>query len=102
MRVLMTGGGTGGHVYPALAIAETIKAKCPDSEIAFVGTEKGIENKLVAKEGYKIYHVPIQGIRRSLSPQNIRTAYLVMTSPKKARKISRKKKTKKIRINKRE
>ena len=87
MRVLMTGGGTGGHVYPALAIAETIKTKCPDSEIAFVGTEKGIENKLVAKEGYKIYHVPIQGIRRSLSPQNIRTAYLVMTSPKKARKI---------------
>ena len=87
MRVLMTGGGTGGHVYPALAIAETIKAKCEGSEIAFVGTEKGIENKLVAKEGYKIYHVPIQGIRRSLSPQNIKTAYLVMTSPKKAKKI---------------
>lgn len=83
----MTGGGTGGHVYPALAIAETIKAKCPDSEIAFVGTEKGIENKLVAKEGYKIYHVAIQGIRRSLSPQNLKTACLVMTSPRKAKRI---------------
>ena len=87
MRVLMTGGGTGGHVYPALAIAEIIKSNIPDAEIAFVGTEKGIENKLVAKDGYPMYHVPIQGIRRSLSPQNIKTAYLVLTSPKKAKKI---------------
>ena len=74
MRVLMTGGGTGGHVYPALAIADIIKAKAPDAEIAFVGTEKGIENKLVSRAGYEMYHVPIQGIRRSLSPQNIKTA----------------------------
>lgn len=87
MRVLMTGGGTGGHVYPALAIAEIIKANEPDAEIAFVGTEKGIEQRLVPKAGYKMYHVPIQGIRRSLSPQNLKTAYLVLTSPKKAKKI---------------
>lgn len=87
MRVLLTGGGTGGHVYPALAIADIIKSKMPHAEIAFVGTQGGIENRLVAKEGYKMYHVPIQGIRRSLSPQNIKTAYLVLTSPSKARKI---------------
>ena len=87
MKVLMTGGGTGGHVYPALAIAEIIKNNIPDAEIAFVGTEKGIENKLVSKAGYKMYHVPIQGISRSLSPKNIKTAYLVLTSPKKAKKI---------------
>ena len=87
MRVLMTGGGTGGHVYPALAIAEYIKAKEPDSEIAFVGTEKGIENKLVPAAGYKLYHVEIQGIYRSLSPKNIKTAYLIMVSPYKAKKI---------------
>ena len=83
----MTGGGTGGHVYPALAIADIIKAKIPDAEIAFVGTQKGIENKLVQKAGYKMYHVPIQGIRRSLSPENIKTAYLILTSPNKAKKI---------------
>ena len=87
MRVLMTGGGTGGHVYPALAIADIIKVNDPDAEIAFVGTEKGIENKLVSRAGYEIYHVPIQGIRRSISPQNIKTAYLVLTSPGKAKKI---------------
>lgn len=87
MRVLLTGGGTGGHVYPALAIAEMIKRNHPDSEIAFVGTEKGIENKLVPKAGYHLYHINIQGIRRSLSPSNFKTAYLVLTSPQKAKKI---------------
>lgn len=87
MKVLMTGGGTGGHVYPALAIAEIIKTNIPDSEIAFVGTERGIENKLVTKAGYTLYHVEIQGFARSLSPKNLRTAYLVLTSPAKAKKI---------------
>ena len=87
MRVLMTGGGTGGHVYPALAIAEIIKANDPGAEIAFVGTKKGIENKLVPPEGYQLYHVEIQGISRSLSPKNIKTAYLIMVSPRRAKKI---------------
>ncbi len=87
MRVLMTGGGTGGHVYPALAIAEIIKINQPDSEIAFVGTEKGIENRLIPEAGYKLYHIQIQGIRRSLSPSNLKTAYLVMVSPQRAKKI---------------
>lgn len=89
MRVLMTGGGTGGHVYPALAIAEIIKMNQPDSEIAFVGTERGIENRLVPAEGYQLYHIQIQGIRRSLSPANLKTAYLVMVSPSRAKKIIR-------------
>lgn len=87
MRVLLTGGGTGGHVYPALAIAEMIKNKCPDAQIAFVGTEKGIENRLVPQAGYPLYHIQIQGIRRSLSPANLKTAYLVLTSPSRAKKI---------------
>ncbi len=87
MNVLMTGGGTGGHVNPALAIANTIKTNIPDANIAFVGTPKGMENRLVGKEGYKMYHVDIQGIRRSLSPSNIKTAYLALVSPIKAKKI---------------
>ncbi len=87
MRVLMTGGGTAGHVNPALAIAEIIKTNEPDSEIAFVGTERGLENTLVPKAGYKLYHVDIQGIKRSLSLSNLKTAYLVATSPFEAKKI---------------
>ena len=87
MRVLMTGGGTGGHVNPALAIAQIIKLNQPDSEIAFVGTKNGIENKLVPDAGYKLYHIDIQGIRRSLSLSNLKTAYLVLVSPSHAKKI---------------
>ncbi|MBE6598674.1 MAG: undecaprenyldiphospho-muramoylpentapeptide beta-N-acetylglucosaminyltransferase [Ruminococcaceae bacterium] len=87
MRVLMTGGGTGGHVNPALAIANTIKHNDPEAVIAYVGTKKGIENKLVPKAGYPLYHVEIQGIRRSLSPANLKTAYLALTAPRKARAI---------------
>lgn len=80
MRVLMSGGGTGGHVNPAIAIANVIKKNEPDSEIAFVGTKRGIENKLVPHAGYELYHIEIQGIRRSLSLDNIKTLYLAFKS----------------------
>ena len=87
MRVLMTGGGTGGHVNPALAIANTIKMNDPDAVIEYVGTKKGIENKLVPKAGYKLHHVDVQGLRRSFSPANLKAAYLAVTSPRKAKAI---------------
>lgn len=87
MRVLMTGGGTGGHVNPAIAIANTIREREKDSVIAFVGTERGIENKLVPKFGYKVYHVEIQGLKRKLTLSNIKTAYLAVTSVFKAKKL---------------
>lgn len=90
MRVLMTGGGTGGHVNPALAIANTIMENEPDSEIAFVGTPRGIENKLVPKAGYQLFHVDVMGLRRSLSLSNIKAAYLALTSPAKAKKLIKK------------
>lgn len=89
MRVIVTGGGTSGHVNPALAIANSIKKNIPDSEIIFVGTGRGIENKLVPKEGYKLYHVEISGIKRSLSLSNIKSLYLALTSPLKARRLIR-------------
>jgi len=90
VRVLMTGGGTGGHVNPAIAIANTIREKEKDSVIAFVGTSRGIENKLVPKFGYEVYHVEIQGLKRKLSLSNIKTAYLAFTSVFKAKKLVKK------------
>lgn len=87
MRVLVTGGGTGGHVNPALAIANTIKLNDPTAVIEYVGTKKGIENKLVPKAGYPLHYVEIQGFRRKLSPANLKAAYLAVTSPIKARTI---------------
>ena len=62
MRVLFSGGASGGHVNPALAIAEIVKANYPDCEIAFVGTPDGIENSLVPQAGYKLYKIKIEGI----------------------------------------
>ena len=85
----MTGGGTGGHVNPALAIASVIRRNDPKAEIAFVGTPRGIENKLVGKAGYPMYHVDVRGFRRSLSPKNIQAAYLALISPQRAKKIIR-------------
>lgn len=90
MRVLLTGGGTGGHINPAIAIAKTIQKMEPDSEIAFVGTSKGMENRLIPKEGYKLYHIEMKGLKRSLSIDNIKTLWLTVTSVNKARKLIKK------------
>ena len=87
MRVILTGGGSAGHINPALAIANIIKTNDPTAEILFVGTPKGMENDLVSKAGYEIKHVEISGIKRSLSPSNIKTAVRVLTAPRKAKKI---------------
>ncbi|MBO4769817.1 MAG: UDP-N-acetylglucosamine--N-acetylmuramyl-(pentapeptide) pyrophosphoryl-undecaprenol N-acetylglucosamine transferase [Clostridia bacterium] len=68
MRALIAGGGTGGHINPAIAIASIIKRYEPDSEIAFVGTPNGMENRLIPKAGFDLYHVDITGFgARSIS-----------------------------------
>ncbi len=87
MRVILTCGGSGGHVNPAIAIANIIKMNDPSAEILFVGTSRGIENDLVPKAGFKIKHVEISGIKRSLSLSNIKTAVRIITSQGKAKKI---------------
>ena len=81
MRVIMTCGGTGGHINPAIAIANTIKEYFPEAEILFVGTKKGQEGKLVPREGYEIRFVKSEGIRRSLSPANIKAIIMSQISP---------------------
>lgn len=90
MRVLFCGGGTGGHVNPAIAIANAIKNKKPDTEIAFVGTEHGIESSLVPKAGYPISFVKVRGFRRSLSLSNINAAIKAVTSVWEAKRIIKK------------
>lgn len=87
MRFLLAGGGTGGHINPALAIADIIKKNFKDPEIAFVGTKNGMENRLVGKEGYSVYHIEARGFQRSVSPKNIAAAWYYVTSPIKAKKL---------------
>ncbi|MBQ7336676.1 MAG: undecaprenyldiphospho-muramoylpentapeptide beta-N-acetylglucosaminyltransferase [Clostridia bacterium] len=81
MRVLLTGGGTAGHINPALAIAETIRQNDPNAVIEFVGIKNGKESDLIPREGYRLHYVDSMGIRRSLSPANIKAAWLALTSP---------------------
>ncbi len=71
MRVLMTGGGTAGHINPALAIADMIKAKHPDAEILFVGAKGRMETRLVPAAGYSLKTVTVRGFQRRLSVKNI-------------------------------
>ena len=67
MNVIFTCGGTGGHIYPAIAIADAWKERYPDSKILFVGGERYIEEKLVPKAGYDLKVLPAYGFSRSLS-----------------------------------
>lgn len=87
MRVLVSGGGTAGHINPAIAIADKIKAEQPDSVIEYVGTPTGMENQLVPKAGYKIHGVAIKGFKRKLSFDNVDAAIKAFTSVAKAKKI---------------
>ena len=61
MKILIAGGGTGGHVNPAIAMANNLRKKYPDAKFLFVGSKHGLENDLVPKEGYKIARIPVIG-----------------------------------------
>ncbi|HQO09352.1 MAG TPA: glycosyltransferase [Clostridiales bacterium] len=62
MKYILTGGGTGGHIYPALAIAEQIRKNEPDAEFLYLGTKKGIESKIVPAKGYRMKYVSATGM----------------------------------------
>ena len=89
MRILLSGGGTGGHIYPALALRKQILAQYPDAEFLYVGTEGGLESKIVPNEGVNFKTIQIQGIKRSLSLDNARTVYYMFDSIRKAKQIVR-------------
>lgn len=80
MKILFACGGTAGHINPALSIAELIKRNVPDASAVFVGTPGGMENRLVKEAGYAIRHVPVEGLRRSLSPRNLRAGVALLRS----------------------
>ena len=94
MKIVFTGGGTGGHVNPALNIAQAVRKQVPNAEISFVGTKRGIESTLVPKAGYDIDFVDVQGFRRKLNfkgiKENCKAVYKAVTSVRQAKKILKK------------
>lgn len=91
MRVLLAGGGTAGHINPAIAIAAHIRKMQPDAEILFVGTPWGMESKLVPAQGYRFEGMKVAGFQRKLSLTNVKrnaqAAWYLANSSKRAAEI---------------
>jgi UDP-N-acetylglucosamine--N-acetylmuramyl-(pentapeptide) pyrophosphoryl-undecaprenol N-acetylglucosamine transferase len=86
-KVIVSGGGTGGHIFPAIAIANAIKEKYPNTEILFVGAEGKMEMEKVPAAGYKIIGLPIMGLQRRLTIENLKFPFKLLASMRKAKQI---------------
>ncbi len=87
VNILLSGGGTGGHIYPAIAIANELKIRYPKAKFLFVGASDRMEMEKVPQEGYEIKGLNISGIQRSLSLKNLFFPFKLMQSLFKAKKI---------------
>ena len=87
LRIIISGGGTGGHIFPAISIANALKARMPQCEILFVGAETRMEMERVPAAGYKIVGLPVQGFDRSHMLKNFRVAFDLLKSLCKAKRI---------------
>ena len=86
-RIIISGGGTGGHVYPAIAIADAIKRSDDKTDILFVGAKGKLEMEKVPKAGYRIQGLNITGLQRRLSIKNLSFPFKVMQSLAQSKKI---------------
>lgn len=87
LRIIISGGGTGGHIFPAISIANALKQKDNTIDILFVGAEGKMEMEKVPAAGYKIVGLPVRGFQRKLTFQNISFFYKLIVSMMRARKI---------------
>lgn len=87
VKIVISGGGTGGHIFPAIAIADTLKKRFPQAEILFIGAKNRMEMDRVPKAGYSIEGLWISGFKRELSLDNLSFPFKLISSMIKARKI---------------
>lgn len=88
-RIIVSGGGTGGHIFPALSIADAIRSKHPEAKILFVGAENRMEMQRVPDAGYEIVGLPIAGFNRRNMLKNIKVLWLILKSQRMAKKVIR-------------
>ena len=86
-KVIISGGGTGGHIFPALSIANALKRLDKDIEILFVGAEGKMEMEKVPEAGYKIVGLPVRGLQRKLTLSNLKVLWNLWRSLKKAKRV---------------
>lgn len=89
LKVIVSGGGTGGHIFPAIAIANAVRAMNPEADILFVGAKGRMEMDRVPQAGFPIVGLPVAGFSRSLTPKNLLVIYKLLLSLVKARRIIR-------------
>lgn len=89
-RIIVSGGGTGGHIFPALSIADAIKSKNPEAKILFVGANNRMEMQRVPDAGYEIVGLPIAGFDRKNLFKNIKVLWLILKSQRMAKKVIKK------------
>ena len=89
IRAIISGGGTGGHIFPALSIANKLKELNPETEILFVGADGRMEMERVPAAGYEIVGLPVAGLKRSLSLSNLALPFKVIKSIRMAKKVIR-------------
>lgn len=87
MKVLISGGGTGGHIYPAIAIANKIKEENKDAQILFVGTKKGLESEIVPNSGYELKTITVEGFRRKLTFDNLKRILKLFKGLEESRRV---------------
>ena len=87
MRLIVSGGGTGGHIFPAISIANAVKAQKPDTEVLFVGALGRMEMQRVPAAGYKIIGLPVQGFDRKHLLKNFKVLWNLWKSKRMAKKI---------------
>lgn len=91
MHILFAGGGTAGHINPALAVADYIVSKHPNAKISYIGTERGLESRLVRAAGYDFYPIEVAGFQRKISFENIKrnvaAVKMMLSSSIEAKKI---------------
>ena len=86
-KIILSGGGTGGHIYPAIAIANDLKSRFPDAEFLFVGAKDRMEMEKVPQAGYGIKGLWISGIQRKLTLKNLMFPFKLISSLWNANKI---------------
>jgi len=87
LKILLAGGGTAGHINPALAIAGYAKDKDADTKILFIGTKRGLESTLVPKSGYDIEYIEVEGLSKKLTLKNFKSLLHMLTAKAKCKKI---------------
>jgi UDP-N-acetylglucosamine--N-acetylmuramyl-(pentapeptide) pyrophosphoryl-undecaprenol N-acetylglucosamine transferase len=86
MRIVLTGGGTGGHIYPALTLWQYVQSRHPEAEALYIGTEQGLEKNIVPKTDVPFMTIPAAGLKRQLSLSAVKTAFVTWRGYRLARR----------------